>query len=612
VSEITELPPTLDAKQALRLRRFGLATFSYVLATAMIAIAWAFGVLPTSTLLEAAVAFVTVNLGVYAAIRSGYNLRFADPSLTRFQILAAISVLMFVVYHMEEGREVGLFACFVVFLFGIFRLSTREFVVITLYTLATYALVINLLMHIRPAAIQHVANAWMAWLGLAGFLPCFAIIGEQINALRLSMRENEARFRCLGEMSSDFFWETDATHRITARRAYGPQARRASKFRRGPVPGERRWEIPYLSPDEAGWLAHRRVLDAHLPFREFEFSRAAIDGSERHLTISGDPVFSVAGTFEGYRGVGTDVTERKRAEHALRDVAHSLRVFADNVPVMTVSLDLELRCRFATRKFCEHFGLDVADTAGKHLRELLGEAVYREIESHYARALQGHPVTYERIHTRGNGESHHLEVKIVPDVGDQGNVMGCFTVTTDITEHKLVEKRIQRVAHHDSLTGLPNRLLFNDRLSQALASAKRDSRQFALLYLDLDMFKPVNDVLGHAAGDELLKQVAARTRKLVRESDTVARVGGDEFTIILRDTGREEAQAVAGKIAEALALAFEVGSAKEMVKIGTSIGIAIYPTDAGDAKELVMMADADMYRAKQTTNGILLEGVPAI
>ena len=106
-------------------------------------------------------------------------------------------------------------------------------------------------------------------------------------------------------------------------------------------------------------------------------------------------------------------------------------------------------------------------------------------------------------------------------------------MTTDITEHKLAEERIQRVAHHDSLTGLPNRLLFNDRLAQAISLAKRDSRQFALLYLDLDRFKPVNDTLGHAAGDELLKSVGARIRRQVRESDTVARIGGDEFTVIL-------------------------------------------------------------------------------
>jgi diguanylate cyclase (GGDEF)-like protein/PAS domain S-box-containing protein len=605
VSATADLSHTIASKQALRLRRFGLATFSYVLATAMIAIAWAFGALPTSTLLESAIAFVVINLGVYAAIRSGYNLRFKDPSLTRFQILAAITVLMYIVYHMEEGREVGLFACFVVFLFGIFRLNAREFVIITLYTLAAYALVINLLLYIRPTAIRHVANEWMAWLGLAGFLPCFTIIGEQINGLRLSLRENEARFRCLGEMSSDFFWETDATHRMTERRSFGPQARRASQFRRGPVAGERRWEIPYLSPDKAGWQAHQTVLDAHVPFRGFEFSRRAIDGSERHLAISGDPVFGAAGTFEGYRGVGTDITERKRAEQGLRDVAHSLRVFADNVPVMTASLDLDLRYRFANQRFGEYFGLDVADIVGKHLREFLGEAVYVEIERHYLRALQGHPVTYERICTLASGEARHLEVKILPDIGDQENVMGCFTVTTDITEHKLVEERIKHVAHHDSLTGLPNRLLFNDRLSQALAAAKRDARQFALLYFDLDRFKPVNDVLGHAAGDELLKKVAARTRKLVRESDTVARVGGDEFTVILPDAGHEEAEIVARKIVEALALAFEIGGAKQMVNIGASVGIAIYPTDARDAKALVMMADASMYQAKQAASGIL-------
>jgi len=138
-----------------------------------------------------------------------------------------------------------------------------------------------------------------------------------------------------------------------------------------------------------------------------------------------------------------------------------------------------------------------------------------------------------------------------------------------------------------------------------ISLAKRDSGEFALLYLDLDKFKPVNDVLGHAAGDELLKAVATRIRRQVRESDTVARVGGDEFIVILPHIGRREnAETVARKITSALAAPFELGSQQQSVNIGASIGIAVYPTDARDADALVNSADAAMYSAKQAGNSV--------
>jgi len=598
------IPPSLDAKQALRLRRFGLAASSYALATALVALAWAFGVLSPSTALEVVAAYLAINLGLYAVIRSGFNLRFADPSLTRFQILAAITVLMYIVYHLDEGRNIALFGCFVVFLFGIFRLNAREFTLVTLYTLAAYALVINLLMHWRPRAIHDVPLEWISWLMLAGLLPCFTIIGGQINRLRRKLRQSELRFRSLTEMSSDFYWESDAEHRLTQRASADKSLSTVSVFRQGTQIGQKRWEIPYLSPDEAGWRAHRAVLDAHLPFRHFELSRLGADGTERHISISADPVFDASGTFQGYRGVGTDISARKRAEQALRESAEKLRLFADNVPVMTVSWDENLRCRFANKVFTGFFGLVLEDIIGKHVREVLGEDVYREIEGHFAQVLQGHPVTYQRTRALQNGEIRYLEIKLLPHIGDQGKVLGCFAVTTDITEHKLAEERIQRVAHHDSLTGLPNRLLFNDRLTQAISLAKRDSRQFALLYLDLDKFKPVNDSQGHAAGDELLQSVAARIRRQVRESDTVARVGGDEFAVILPDIARRgEAETVATKIISAVASPFRLGSQKQSVGIGASIGIALYPADGRDADALIKAADAAMYSAKQAGSG---------
>ena len=415
-----------------------------------------------------------------------------------------------------------------------------------------------------------------------------------------ALYESEMRFRSLTEMSSDFYWESDVEHRLTQRASANRKLSTVSVFQRGAQIGQRRWEIPYLSPDEAGWQAHRAVLDAHRPFRNFELSRRGVDGSERYISISGDPVFDASGAFRGYRGVGTDITARKRAEQALRDSAEELRLFADNVPAMTASYDENLRCRFANKTFAEFFGFTVENPLGKHLREVAGEEVYREIEGHFVQVLRGHPVTYQRTHKLPNGESRYLEIKVLPHIGERGQALGCFAVTTDITEHKLAEERIQRVAHHDSLTGLPNRRLFDDRLNQAVSLAKRDSRQFALLYLDLDKFKPVNDTLGHTAGDELLKSAAERIRRQVRESDTVARVGGDEFSVILPDIARrEEAETVARKIIAAVAAPFQLGSQGQCIAIGTSIGIALYPTDGRDADALVKAADAAMYSAKQ-------------
>jgi diguanylate cyclase (GGDEF)-like protein/PAS domain S-box-containing protein len=594
------IPPSLDAKQALRLRRFGLATLSYVLATALVAVIWAFGVLPASVALEVAAAYLAINLGLYGVIRSGFNLRFKDPSLTRFQILTAITVLMYVVYHMDDGRDAALFFCFIVFLFGVFRLNAREFTVVTLYTLAAYAVVISLLMQWRPLVIRDVHLEWMSWLALAGLLPCFAVIGGHINTLRRKLHESQVRFRSLTEMSSDFYWESDAEHRLAQRSWVDKKLRNLSVFGQGSPIGKRRWELPYLSPDEAGWQAHRSLLEAQRAFRYFEFSRLSADGTERHISISGDPVFDESGAFQGYRGVGTDITERKRLEQALRASAQELRLFADNVPAMTASFDKNQCFLFANKRYADFFGFKPADIVGRHVREAVGEEAYREIEGYFVQVLQGHPATYQRTRKLENGESRNLEVKLMPQIGDQGKVLGCFVVTTDITEYKLTEERIQQVAHHDSLTGLPNRLLFNDRLSQAISLAKRDTRQVALLYLDLDRFKPVNDSLGHTAGDELLQAVASRIRNQVRESDTVARVGGDEFTVILSNIARrEEAEIVARKIIAAVAAPFLIGRQQQSVEIGTSIGISIYPSDGQDADTLVNAADTAMYGAKQ-------------
>jgi diguanylate cyclase (GGDEF)-like protein len=218
------------------------------------------------------------------------------------------------------------------------------------------------------------------------------------------------------------------------------------------------------------------------------------------------------------------------------------------------------------------------------------------------RSLRMEPHVFER--TRPNGMV--LEVRGTPIPGG-----GFVTIYTDVTERKRAEERILHMANHDTLTDLPNRALFNDRLGQAISFAKRETGQFALLYLDLDRFKPVNDTLGHSAGDELLKSVAGRIRAQVRESDTVARLGGDEFAVILPDiSDRQHVESVARKIVAALAAPFMLGAGARPVEIAASAGIALYPADARDHEALIRKADVAMYDAKLEGNCYRFSGQP--
>jgi diguanylate cyclase (GGDEF)-like protein len=176
-----------------------------------------------------------------------------------------------------------------------------------------------------------------------------------------------------------------------------------------------------------------------------------------------------------------------------------------------------------------------------------------------------------------------------------------------LAESRAAEDRVRHLAQHDALTDLPNRALFADRLGQALAGAKRDGQPCAVMFIDLDNFKPINDNLGHAMGDRLLRQVAVRLRAGLRESDTVARIGGDEFVVLLRHAGEPDALAVADKLRDALAHPFEIES--HTIAIAASIGVALYPDHGQDDIELLKQADEAMYAAKrQGRNRVQMAG----
>jgi len=170
-------------------------------------------------------------------------------------------------------------------------------------------------------------------------------------------------------------------------------------------------------------------------------------------------------------------------------------------------------------------------------------------------------------------------------------------IIRDITDQLRMEERIRQLAHYDELTGLPNRALFHDRLKQALLLAQRGEHRVGLLYVDLDGFKPVNDNYGHHVGDAVLKATAERLRQAVRASDTVARMGGDEFTAILAPIdGTSDAERLALRVGQAFETPIAVDDV--MLRVGASVGFAVYPDHGSSIEDLLQVADGHMYRAK--------------
>lgn len=216
----------------------------------------------------------------------------------------------------------------------------------------------------------------------------------------------------------------------------------------------------------------------------------------------------------------------------------------------------------------------------------------------------GRAVTLVHNPYHGNGINNTFEVEVSPLRDKTGAVYGIIEVARDITDRLRIEKelresrsRFYRLAHHDSLTGLPNRLLFKDRLEQAILKARRTKTMVAILFLDLDRFKIINDTLGHDVGDALLVEVAARLQALCRRSDTVARIGGDEFVFVLDNIrDRESVERIAGKIIDAMKRPVRVNN--NVLNVSTSIGIALYPEDSDEINGVIKCADTALYQAK--------------
>lgn len=281
--------------------------------------------------------------------------------------------------------------------------------------------------------------------------------------------------------------------------------------------------------------------------------------------------------------------------------AKRARMIADSLPALVAYIDASERYIFHNSFYRNVPGVDVERMAGRTMREALGDDIYLPISVQVKAALQGQRVVFERA-IESNGVERHLKYEYTPDIDESGAVLGFYTMVIDITETKAVEARLSALARVDNLTALPNRNHLYERLGEALARSRRGGQPTACLYLDIDHFKAINDTLGHAGGDEVLRQFGARLRACVRETDLVARLAGDEFVIVLEGLHQPEAaRAVASKVVAAMRSPIFVEGVERLVS--TSVGVAISTGKEQDVDALLKKADAALYEAKRAGRG---------
>lgn len=293
------------------------------------------------------------------------------------------------------------------------------------------------------------------------------------------------------------------------------------------------------------------------------------------------------------------ISERARAQAALAESEARLRSVTDNIPALIACVDSQERYTFVNAFMGKVFAMDAQSTLGRTIREVRGDEIYASLEPHVRRALNGEAVQFEGNAIIGDRE-YHYQSNFVPDVGPDGKPKGFFALTFDITDLKQAQAELGRLVRIDSMTGVANRRHFEERLASAIASARRHNRAICLLYLDIDHFKNINDTHGHAAGDAVIVEVAARIRSLVRADDLVARLGGDEFAVIIEQASTETGEAMAVKMLAAMQTPLSIGDMHLPVKVSIGVGFALHP----DTLEHVLgMADRALYRSKSAGRG---------
>jgi diguanylate cyclase (GGDEF)-like protein/PAS domain S-box-containing protein len=412
-----------------------------------------------------------------------------------------------------------------------------------------------------------------------------------------ALRASEEKYRSILESIADAYYEVDlagdmvlyndAFSRLTG---YGLTEMIGWNYRR------------YQAKDEAAYV--------YAQFNEVYRTGIAKKGIDwRLLHKNGEKVLcegsihlirDALGVPKGFRGILRDVTERRGMETALRDSEERFRDLTELSSDWYWEQDGNYRFIQIDGDVFAKSGMAAGEYLGKSLWEMPFDNLSVEQWGEHRQQLEEGAAFYELVLRTGGDRAHrYISVSGLPVTDSQGRLIGYRGTGKDITENKTAEERIRHLASHDILTGLPNRMMFNQILSHTVQQARRYDRMFGVMFIDLDHFKEVNDTFGHDAGDVLLKHTANRLTQNVRGSDFVARLAGDEFVVLVHEIRHpDELAAIAQKVVAALREPIMLAGSVHHVT--ASVGICVYPDDGQDEEALMKHADAAMYRVKRS------------
>jgi diguanylate cyclase (GGDEF)-like protein len=426
-------------------------------------------------------------------------------------------------------------------------------------------------------------------------------VTPEASALRL-LADSEQRFADFASTASDWCWETGPDHRLLP---YPESLDGNAALQTVASGGKARWELSY-APEEEGVMAlHRADMEAHRPFRDFVYTSIGSDGSRISISTSGKPIFADDGTFLGYRGTASDITQLEAARALLDQRTRALEEAHQLGKIGTWNHRLDAGRTVWSPELYHLLGLEPGafePTYEGTTSYFLDDDAQRLLKLQ-GRVLRSSKTEAADIRIRhADGAPRDLAIICKAEISN-GKIIGLIGTAQDVTDRKEAERRLEQLAYTDPLTGLANRALFKRKLAGLFEQPIPEDGHNALLLIDLDRFKEVNDSLGHSTGDSLLIHVAGVLRQEMDPQAFIARIGGDEFAVLTNSPcpSAEAPIALANRIIARLSVPVELAEGEACV--GATIGVAVLPEHGATAEKASRNADLALYMAKEAGRG---------